>query len=26
VDCWYIKPKRPVRWEELRYRPWNNWN
>jgi len=22
VDCWYIKPKRPMRWEELRYRPY----
>ncbi|MDD3181083.1 MAG: hypothetical protein PHQ04_12190 [Opitutaceae bacterium] len=21
VDCYYIKPKRPMRWEELRYRP-----
>ena len=21
VDCWYIKPKREMRWEELRYRP-----
>lgn len=21
VDCWYIKPKRPMRWEEARYRP-----
>jgi alpha-amylase/alpha-mannosidase (GH57 family) len=22
VDCWYIKPLRPMRWEELRYRPY----
>jgi alpha-amylase/alpha-mannosidase (GH57 family) len=22
VDCWYIKPKRTMRWEELRYRPY----
>jgi alpha-amylase/alpha-mannosidase (GH57 family) len=22
VDCWYIKPKREMRWEELRYRPY----
>ena len=22
VDNWYIKPKRPMRWEEIRYRPW----
>ncbi len=22
VDCWYIKPKRAMRWEELRYRPY----
>jgi len=22
VDCCYIKPKRPMRWEELRYRPY----
>jgi alpha-amylase/alpha-mannosidase (GH57 family) len=22
VDCWYIKPKRPMRWEEMRYRPY----
>ena len=22
VDCCYIKPKRPMRWEEIRYRPW----
>ncbi len=22
VDCWYIKPKRQMRWEELRYRPY----
>ena len=21
VDCWYIKPKREMRWEEIRYRP-----
>jgi 4-alpha-glucanotransferase len=21
VDCWYINPKREMRWEELRYRP-----
>jgi alpha-amylase/alpha-mannosidase (GH57 family) len=21
VDAWYIKPKREMRWEELRYRP-----
>ena len=21
VDCWYIKPRREMRWEELRYRP-----
>lgn len=21
VDCWYIKPKREMRWEEVRYRP-----
>ncbi|MBF0432533.1 MAG: glycoside hydrolase family 57 [Fibrobacteria bacterium] len=22
VDCWYINPKRKMRWEELRYRPY----
>ena len=22
VDCWYIKPKREMRWEEMRYRPY----
>ena len=22
VDCWYIKPKREMRWEERRYRPY----
>ena len=22
VDCWYIKPKREMRWEEQRYRPY----
>jgi 4-alpha-glucanotransferase len=22
VDCWYIKPRREMRWEELRYRPY----
>ena len=22
VDCWYIKPQRVMRWEELRYRPY----
>lgn len=22
VDCWYIKPKPEMRWEELRYRPY----
>jgi len=22
VDCWYIKPNREMRWEELRYRPY----
>ena len=22
VDCWYIKPKREMRWEEKRYRPY----
>ncbi|MCP4577532.1 MAG: glycoside hydrolase family 57 [Deltaproteobacteria bacterium] len=22
VDCWYIKPKREMHWEELRYRPY----
>jgi alpha-amylase/alpha-mannosidase (GH57 family) len=22
VDCWYIKPKREMRWEEVRYRPY----
>jgi alpha-amylase/alpha-mannosidase (GH57 family) len=22
VDAWYIKPKRPMRWEEQRYRPY----
>lgn len=22
VDCCYIKPKRPMRWEEMRYRPY----
>jgi len=22
VDCWYIKPKREMCWEELRYRPY----
>jgi alpha-amylase/alpha-mannosidase (GH57 family) len=22
VDCYYLKPKRPMRWEELRYRPY----
>lgn len=22
VDCWYIKPKRQMRWEEIRYRPY----
>jgi alpha-amylase/alpha-mannosidase (GH57 family) len=22
VDCWYIKPKRQMRWEEMRYRPY----
>jgi alpha-amylase/alpha-mannosidase (GH57 family) len=21
VDCWYIKPRREMRWEEVRYRP-----
>ena len=21
VDCWYIKPKRDMRWEEIRYKP-----
>jgi 4-alpha-glucanotransferase len=21
VDCWYIKPRREMRWEEIRYRP-----
>lgn len=21
VDCWYIKPKQEMRWEEVRYRP-----
>jgi hypothetical protein len=21
VDCWYIKPQREMRWEEVRYRP-----
>ena len=21
VDCWYIKPKREMRWEEVRYKP-----
>lgn len=22
IDCWYIKPKREMRWEEMRYRPY----
>jgi 4-alpha-glucanotransferase len=22
VDCWYIKPRREMRWEEVRYRPY----
>jgi len=22
VDCWYIKPRREMRWEEMRYRPY----
>jgi alpha-amylase/alpha-mannosidase (GH57 family) len=22
IDCWYIKPKRKMRWEEMRYRPY----
>ena len=22
IDCWYIKPKREMRWEERRYRPY----
>ena len=22
VDCWYIKPRREMRWEEIRYRPY----
>jgi len=26
VDCWYIKPKRPMRWEELRYRQKKGWD
>jgi len=25
VDCWYIKPKRKMRWEEVRYRPHLAW-
>jgi alpha-amylase/alpha-mannosidase (GH57 family) len=25
VDAWYIKPRRQMRWEELRYRPYIAW-